>query len=88
MTDGMVAADVSLLRIVGIFISPEHNFFGHHERPARTHRSSSVDEIECCAGKDSFGDRFFGLRNGGLCVGDVLTTARSGESNATQGMLA
>jgi len=50
------------LRVVGIFISPGHNYFGHHEKPAGTHPTISVNEIECVAGKGLFGDRFFGFK--------------------------
>jgi MOSC domain-containing protein YiiM len=53
---------VTVLRVVGIFISPEHNSFGHHEQSAGTHPTISVSEIECVAGKGLFGDRFFGFK--------------------------
>ena len=62
MTNGMDVIDVSALRIEGIFISPGHNFFGHHEKPSGTHPTISVSEIECVAGKGLFGDRFFGFK--------------------------
>ena len=48
--------------MVGIFISPGHNFFGHHEQPAGTHPTISVNEVECVAGRGLFGDRFFGFK--------------------------
>lgn len=50
------------IRIAGIFISPGHNFFGHHEKPAGTHPTVEVSEIECVAGQGLFGDRFFGFK--------------------------
>lgn len=62
MTNGTNATDVTTLRVVGIFISPGHNFFGHHEQPAGAHPTISVNEIECVAGKGLFGDRFFGFK--------------------------
>lgn len=62
MTDGLNAIDVTGLRVVGIFFSPGHNFFGHHEQAAGTHPTISVSEIECVAGKGLFGDRFFGFK--------------------------
>ena len=62
MTNGTDVTDVPALRVVGIFISSGHNFFGHHERPAGTHLTISVSEIECVAGKGLFGDRFFGFK--------------------------
>ena len=62
MTDRTDATDVPALRVLGIFISPGHNFFGHHEQPAGTHPTISVTEVECVAGKGLFGDRFFGFK--------------------------
>jgi hypothetical protein len=62
MTDGTNATDVTALRVVGIFISPGHNFVGHHEQSAGTHPTISVGAIECVAGKGLFGDRFFGFK--------------------------
>jgi hypothetical protein len=62
MTNGTNATDVTALRVVGIFISPGHNFFGYHEQLAGTHPTISVSEIECVAGKGLFGDRFFGFK--------------------------
>lgn len=50
------------IRIEGIFISPGHNFFGHHERPPGKHQTVAVNEIECVAGKGLFGDRFFAFK--------------------------
>lgn len=62
MTDRTDATVVPTLRVVGIFISPGHNFFGHYQKPAGTHPTISVNEIECVAGKGLFGDRFFGFK--------------------------
>ena len=65
MTDGTNTtnrAHATTLRVVGIFISPGHNFIGHHEKPAGTHPTVAVGEIECVAGKGLFGDRFFGFK--------------------------
>jgi hypothetical protein len=62
MTDGANVKVVSALRVLGIFISPVHNFFGHHEPPAGTHPRISASEIECVAGKGLLGDRFFGFK--------------------------
>ena len=59
MTNG---PDVSALRVVAIFISPGHNFFGHHGQAAGTHPTISANEIECVAGKGLLGDRFFGFK--------------------------
>ena len=50
------------IQITGIFISPGHNFFGHHEKPAGTHPTVPVNEVECVTGKGLHGDRFFGFK--------------------------
>jgi MOSC domain-containing protein YiiM len=47
------------MRIEHLFISPGHNFFGHHGQPAGTHPILPVDQIECLAGRGIRGDRFF-----------------------------
>lgn len=62
MTDAMNPTDPPTLRVVGIFISPGHNFFGHHEQPAGAHATVSVPEVECVAGQGLCGDRFFGFK--------------------------
>lgn len=45
-----------------LFISREHNFFGHHGRPAGENPIVAVDEIECVAGRGIRGDRFFDFK--------------------------
>ena len=40
--------------ILHLFISPGHNFFGHHNEPAGTHPTLEVKEVECVAGKGLF----------------------------------
>ena len=42
-----------------LFISPGHNFFGHHGRPAGEHPTLEVKEIMCRAGHGVEGDRYF-----------------------------
>ncbi len=42
-----------------LFISPGHNYFGHHGRPAGSHSTLEVTEIHCCSGRGIAGDRFF-----------------------------
>lgn len=49
----------SKLVVHGLFISPGHNFFGHHGGPAGTHPTVAVDSLECVAGHGIRGDRFF-----------------------------
>jgi MOSC domain-containing protein YiiM len=47
------------IRIERIFISPGHNFFGHHEQPPGEHPTMEVREVECVAGRGLRGDRYF-----------------------------
>ena len=42
-----------------LFISPGHNFFGHHGKPAGENPTTEVKEIMCRAGHGVEGDRFF-----------------------------
>ncbi len=42
-----------------LFISPGHNFFGHHGQGAGCNPLHEVREIECVAGHGIRGDRFF-----------------------------
>lgn len=46
------------MRIRHLFISPGHNYFGHHGQPAGKHPVVEVVEIECVAGRGIRGDRF------------------------------
>ncbi|MCC5835040.1 MAG: molybdenum cofactor biosysynthesis protein [Opitutales bacterium] len=48
-----------MIQIEHIFISPGHNFFGHHGKPAGENEVVAVDSIECVAGSGIRGDRFF-----------------------------
>jgi MOSC domain-containing protein YiiM len=45
-------------RIEHLFISPGHNFFGHHGGPAGEHAIVAVEEVECVSGRGLRGDRF------------------------------
>jgi MOSC domain-containing protein YiiM len=45
-----------------IFISPGHNFFGRHGRPAGEHAMTDVPVVRCDAGLGLQGDRFHGYR--------------------------
>lgn len=51
------------MRIRRLFISPCHNFFGHHGGPAGDHAVLDVPEVECVAGRGVRGDRFFDFRD-------------------------
>jgi hypothetical protein len=50
------------VKISHIFISPGHNFFGHHDKVAGEHPTIEVREVECLAGQGLMGDRFFGFK--------------------------
>jgi len=51
-----------MLRVAHLFISPGHNFFGHHGQPAGEHGIIPVEQIECVAGRGLRGDRFFNFK--------------------------
>lgn len=51
-----------MISIRHLYISPEHNFFGHHEKPAGENPLIEVDQMECVAGKGIRGDRFFDFK--------------------------
>lgn len=46
-----------------LFISPGHNYFGHHGRTPDDYPLQEVDTIECVAGRGIRGDRFFDYRH-------------------------
>ena len=46
-----------------IFISPGHNYFGHHGRAADNFPLMEVSQIECIAGSGIRGDRFYDYRD-------------------------
>lgn len=50
------------IQVREIYVSPGHNFFGHHGKLAGTHPTNSVGEVECVAGEGLRGDRFFGYK--------------------------
>lgn len=45
-----------------LYISPEHNYFGHHGQPAGQSPVIELDEASLVAGKGIEGDRFFGWK--------------------------
>lgn len=47
------------MKVRHLFISPAHNYFGHHGKPAGTTPMEAVEEVQCVAGKGLRGDRFF-----------------------------
>ncbi len=47
------------MKIRHIYISPGHNFYGHHGQAPGDYPTLEVPEIECVAGRGIKGDRFF-----------------------------
>jgi MOSC domain-containing protein YiiM len=48
-----------MIRIEHLYLSPGHNYFGHHGQAASEHPLIAVPEVECVAGRGLRGDRFF-----------------------------
>ena len=55
------AVSVSVV-IRRLYISPAHNFFGHHGQPAGEAAAVDVPSVTCRAGLGIEGDRFYGYR--------------------------
>ncbi len=51
------------MQILNLYVSPGHNYFGHHGQPAGTHPTRAVDAVECVAGRGLRGDRFFDFKD-------------------------
>ncbi|MCW5548290.1 MAG: MOSC domain-containing protein [Opitutaceae bacterium] len=47
------------VQIHQIYVSPGHNYFGHHGQPAGENPIVPVDRVTCRAGRGLEGDRFF-----------------------------
>jgi MOSC domain-containing protein YiiM len=52
------------VQIRQLYISPGHNFFGHHGQAPGENQTLPVAEIECVAGRGILGDRFFDYKPG------------------------
>lgn len=52
-----------MIRVEHLYISPGHNFFGHHGQPSGEHPILAVDQLECVAGRGLRGDRFFDYKD-------------------------
>lgn len=50
------------MRLLHLYLSPEHNYFGHHGQPAGTTPMLEVPEMKLVAGQGIEGDRFFGYK--------------------------
>ena len=51
------------MNIRHLYVSPGHNYFGHHGQPAGESPTLAVAEVECVAGQGLVGDRFFGFKD-------------------------
>lgn len=50
------------MTLLHLYLSPEHNYFGHHGQPAGTAPMIEVPELNLVAGQGIEGDRFFGFK--------------------------
>ena len=50
------------IRIKHLFISPGHNFYGHHGRAPGVHPMVECAEVRCLAGRGIEGDRFLDFK--------------------------
>ncbi|MFP6900044.1 MAG: MOSC domain-containing protein [Opitutales bacterium] len=50
------------VEVVAIYLSPDHDFVGHHGKPRGNNPVSKVAEAECVAGEGIRGDRYFGFK--------------------------
>ena len=48
-----------MIRVEQLFISPGHNFVGHHGKPPGTNPIVATSKVECVAGRGLRGDRYF-----------------------------
>jgi len=51
-----------MIRVHHIYVSPGHNFVGHHGEPPGDHPVLEADQVECVAGQGVRGDRYFGYK--------------------------
>ena len=54
--------DEPAITIQHLFISPGHNFFGHHGKPPGENPMVEVQEVRCFAGRGLEGDRFLDFK--------------------------
>jgi MOSC domain-containing protein YiiM len=50
------------MKVRQLFISPSHNFLGHHDTLPGNHPAVEMAEIECVSGRGIRGDRFFDFK--------------------------
>lgn len=53
-----------MIQLLYFYISPAHNFYGHHDQPPGKNAIYERERIECVAGRGIVGDRFFEYRSG------------------------
>lgn len=51
-----------VMHLLHLYLSPEHNYFGHHGLPPGQAAMVEVDQVQCVAGKGLVGDRFFNYK--------------------------
>ena len=56
-------SDQPRIRIKHLFISPGHNYFGHHGKEPSTHPMVEQSEVHCLAGRGIEGDRFLDYKD-------------------------
>jgi MOSC domain-containing protein YiiM len=54
---------IATVKVRHLYISPGHNFFGHHQGPPGEHPLVECAEIRCVAGRGIAGDRFFDFKH-------------------------
>lgn len=47
------------MKIRHLYLSPGHNYYGHHGKPASHHIIHEVKSLKCIAGRGIEGDRFY-----------------------------
>jgi MOSC domain-containing protein YiiM len=52
-----------MLRLRHLYLSPGHNYFGHHGREPSGHPMLEVPSVQCLAGRGIEGDRFFDFKD-------------------------
>lgn len=50
------------MKVKHIYISREHNYVGHHGKPAGDTPMEEVEQVQCVAGKGLEGDRYYGFK--------------------------
>ncbi len=55
-------SDQPLIRIKHLYISPGHNFFGHHGEAPSQHETLECETVRCLPGRGLEGDRFLDFK--------------------------